>query len=195
MTGLQRIKYRFFNIPPTPDTFGYRASVNTLSFRPFGDRQADSVFFKCPLGSLDTSNRAEYRILRAPAIIYALPKRAHGYANLFRPFTDGQGLSVDFNTNVIAFITTLFYSCSPPTIGRLVVALVVDAIQRMTQTWARPHICVELFKCLPSLTNCDTTTTIVGVKLIRRTQTSLTHLVERVPFRRACQSMGMIVGV
>lgn len=82
--------------------------------------------------------------------------------------------SGEFVTSVAA-IPTLFGIGGPSTVGRLVVAVIVDAIQR-APGWARPHVSQERLKTIdPFIADADASSSPSRVVIVRRIQTAGFH--------------------
>lgn len=86
--------------------------------------------------------------------------------------------AVNDHPPVIATIVRLFCYRRPSTIGRFVVSVIVDAVNRVLQGWSRPHISHEVVEsCItkPSIANCDASAAIIGILLIRCVSASTNH--------------------
>lgn len=84
----------------------------------------------------------------------------------------------------------------PPTIARLVMAVVIDAIKRMLVRGFWPHICQEVYKRInPSLADRDSTAAVVGVLRSMLVQAPALHRSPRTIFSRVrssvCRSWGL----
>ncbi len=87
---------------------------------------------------------------------------------LFHIFT----LSLIFYNNIVSCIVGLFCACSPSAIRWFIVSVVVYAINFMFWGWKSPHVCKEILKGIPTVTDFDSTTTIIFIKRIFRIITS-----------------------
>ena len=70
-------------------------------------------------------------------------QHVHLYAKFSRPLGYGQRLAVECQIAVIALIARLFRDCGPMTIARLIVTVVVDAVNGVRRCGPRPHIFIE----------------------------------------------------
>lgn len=63
-----------------------------------------------------------------------------------------------------ASVKGLFASCGPTAVIRRIVAIIVDAIERVFWRWARPHVAVKRHEVIaPTLADIDTPTAVIGV--------------------------------
>jgi hypothetical protein len=85
--------------------------------------------------------------------------------------------------NIAARISVLFFRGSPTTIPRLVVAVVVNTINRVLGAWARPHVRVEFPEIIPSRTNGDTTPAVILEFLPSRVVNAAVHRCPALVFR------------
>ena len=70
-------------------------------------------------------------------------KHVHLYAKFSRPLGYGQRLAVECQITVIALIARLFCNRCPAAIARLIVAVIVDAVDRVCGGRPWPHVLVE----------------------------------------------------
>lgn len=73
-----------------------------------------------------------------------------------------------------SFIISLFLSCSPPTVTRLVIAVVIYTINTRAR-WSRPHIGKERLEIAPGIADPYTSATPVFVSWVARVLAALQH--------------------
>lgn len=74
-----------------------------------------------------------------------------------------------------AGVALLFLRGGPPAVARLVVAVVVYAVKRVFRRWSAPHVCEEILKDMPPLTDFDPTTAITSIPTSFWVAASLAH--------------------
>lgn len=73
-------------------------------------------------------------------------------------------------------IARLLLACSPATVARLVVAVVVDSVDAVLHRWSWPHVGKEGREIgAPSVTNGDAATSVVLVTMVGRAVTPFQH--------------------
>lgn len=92
------------------------------------------------------------------------------------PSSNRLGFSVKGNHSTLSTVTALLKRSSPSTVGRFVVAAVVNAINRMLRRRLGPHVSKELFKGGPPLINLNSTTTVARIFSIVRILAPLAHI-------------------
>ncbi len=131
------------------------------------EMQATSVPF--------TRSEREGDICR-PSGFESSPQYADAQARVVRPFAQGAGLSVKRQSPVISTIVSLLRTGRPSTIRRLVVAVRIDAIQRMLRRWTSPHVRQEGIKRLaPWRADGDAAATVQRVRLLARKPAARFH--------------------
>jgi len=91
-----------------------------------------------------------------PAIMNAREKRPPQDANSLCPLRDGCCLSVDRQEPIAAPVRGLLLAGCPTAVGRLVVSVVVDAVDRVTPARSFSHVGQEVFeRSSPSLADFD----------------------------------------
>lgn len=83
-------------------------------------------------------------------------------------------------------VPRLFTFCGPATILRLVVAAVVDAIDRVAGRWTPAHVGNEVLVVEPAVAYGNTAPAIVGIPLVSRVGAALQHATPRAIFGRPC---------
>lgn len=84
--------------------------------------------------------RCERTLDRPAAVIKPLADRARGDACCLSPFHDALPLTVERQPTAACRVPALLRSCSPATILRVVIAIVVDTIKLVRWTWFGSHI-------------------------------------------------------
>ncbi len=101
-----------------------------------------------------------YRTLQSPSL-YANSKSAFCDSDATRPFSKAMSLAVIGKQPDFSRVLSLFQFCSPAAISRLVIAVIVNAINCCFRKRLRPHVLKEVNKRIePSLTNSYSSTAI-----------------------------------
>jgi hypothetical protein len=95
------------------------------------------------------------------------------------PFGKRMSFAVSREVAADSAVIHLNSAASPTTVGRLVIAVIVDAIQGHFWRWLA-HIRYEILKLLPAFANPNASAAIAGKVLVIRIPASLTH---RHPYR------------
>lgn len=109
------------------------------------------------------------------ASVQSRPQRAVWHSDYSRQLGNGDVLSVPMHPHIPARVRGLFGARSPSAVVRFVIAIVVDAINRVMDRRTRPHISEEQSKIAPSFTDGNSSTSpfrILGMSLV---QATLTH--------------------
>lgn len=95
--------------------------------------------------------------------------------NTLRPFGHAKRFPVVGQPSIVALISALLLLCGPPAVPRLVVPIIVDAVDGCL--WRlRPHVSTEGFKVVqPSVAHTNSATTIASIVGIRRVIASGFH--------------------
>lgn len=102
--------------------------------------------------------------LDRPIAAKAAEQRDLRYSHLFGPLLHSEGFTIVGHKMIDSAVTLLFGARGPAAIARLVVAIVVDSIQRMGRTWPRSHIIVKSLEgFVPPLANFDTASPVFRV--------------------------------
>ena len=104
-------------------------------------------------------------------------------ANPTSPRANAHGFTVERDSLGTTSVLSLFHYSCPPTVLRFVVAVIVNSVNRIVETWLLSHVSQKVCKRLqPSLANCDASSTIaVIVRGARIVATSL-HFLPSVVF-------------
>lgn len=97
-----------------------------------------------------------------------------------RPFGDSEGLSVVGESVTGPPIAALNFASRPSAVRRLVVSVVVDAIERMLPRWTWPHVAKEVLKSPPSLADRDASPPVVRERAVKGVSAAPQHLRPRV---------------
>lgn len=109
-----------------------------------------------------TLQRFSKCIFNAPTLnIEPRPDSTRVNASSFGPRCDRLGFSSKCKKSASSPVSGLFSSCCPLAIGRLVISLIIDALNTVFWRWSWPHVGHEVFKTSPPATNFDPTATIV----------------------------------
>lgn len=96
-------------------------------------------------------------------------------AEFSRPTHDGLSTSVDRHKMIIRTVVFLLMHCCPTAISRHVPLRIINAVNRVFNTWRFPHIFKELFKRSPSIANNNSFGRVVFEKFTIRGFTPLMH--------------------
>lgn len=82
----------------------------------------------------------------------------------FCPVGSDHCFAVALNDNITSRVRVLLYVSRPPTVSRLIVAIVVDAVDGMKRAWLRPHVGKKVLKRLkPSLAYANASVEIISL--------------------------------
>lgn len=124
----------------------------------------------------------------------SLPKAVVVYSCNSCPACNSVSLPVDCKHTVAPGVVCLFNNSSPSTVFRLVVPVVVDAVNRMFWGWSVPHVFKEIFKgFLPSIANLYSPTSILLVGCVVRFKASRSKILPANEFFCVCPIFGMSV--
>ncbi len=101
---------------------------------------------RLPPVAITRTNRQ--RILYRPAVRQSPAQAAIRDSRYSRPFGQRVGFAVAHKNPVCVRVVGLFHRRCPSAIARLVVAIRINAIQRVLSPRTRPHVCIEVFKRL-----------------------------------------------
>ena len=127
----------------------------------------------------------------APSIILdsAINKVARK-SKLLAPFSSSHGDSIVRDSPASAHIIHLLMYSSPATILRCVVAIVIDAVNRVLGSRLVTHISKEVFKRIkPSIANLNTPTSVSGIFRVSNVVASIFYASPRVIFWSPCFAM------
>ncbi len=129
------------------------------------------------------------RSFRRPAFLEAAADRVARQPCDLRPTYEGMRLFVGCDVVVAFAIACLLFAGSPATVLGAVGPVVVDPVDGVLGGWTASHIFVEVFKPLPSLTDCDPSPSVSVEVLAIGTGASIPHFLPGAPFRRLCHSV------
>jgi len=85
--------------------------------------------------------------------------------------------AIDCDVSIVAFIATLFGSCSPSAVFRSIWAVIVNALSLVLVRWSRSHIVKELFTRLtPFVANKYAASSVLWIILVFRIVTTTYHV-------------------
>lgn len=127
---------------------------------------------------------------QGPALLDPPQQQAGVKVQLARPLPQILRASVERDGAIYARVVRLCDAIRPSTVGRFVMAVVVDAIQRVFRSGTWPHIGVERGERVPpSFAHCNSATAVIMKSGIARITAALFHGRPDVVFRRNAQAM------
>lgn len=123
------------------------------SITPFAQRAGDSIVSDCSMRQA-TGSVGDGRCdgtFNIPSAIDSATQDAQWYSTFFTPITHALCLAAKCDSMVTSGITALLARCCPAAITRLVVAIIVNAFNRMLRTGAWSHVFIKRLKGLPLL--------------------------------------------
>jgi len=108
------------------------------------------------------------------------------------PILNAQSNPINLNPDVRGCISALNQHSRPLAIAGLVISIVINAINRVTLGWSKPHIRKKVFKNLPAITYLDSTTAVSAVFWSIRVATSVSHFGPYIPLRRMTLPMEVL---
>jgi hypothetical protein len=108
-----------------------------------------------------------------PAVRQAIQDRPGQESLAFGPVSRCQCYTLIRNIDIIPFVSSLFIRCCPANVSRRIGTIVLNPINRMLGRWFGSNLGQELLE--RSKQELDTTTTITGKVLSRRTFTPRLH--------------------
>lgn len=97
-------------------------------------------------------------------------------AKMFTQFCNATGNSSDRNNYVVSPVAMLFRWCRPTAIGRLIISVIVNAINRFTN-WAFPHVFQKMFNFKPSFTDFNSSAPIIFIGIMLWIGAAIYHAV------------------
>lgn len=101
-----------------------------------------------------------------PAISFSRGNGAWFNAKTFTPLRSSQALSVHSQINAVGFMIGLLCHRRPSAIARVVMAGIIDPVNRVLWRWSRRHVFLEILKYVPPLTNLSALTAIFRVSAV-----------------------------
>lgn len=136
------------------------------------------------------SGRDGQGIANRPSVIKPPAQSAFGESSNGGPFGKGMGFAVKLDDAIIALVVGLLCRRGPSAIVRPIVAVCVDAVNRIVASWAWPHVGVEVIKRFtPTVAHLHTSFAIKVVLRIVWVGASLVHVAPRLIFWRAGHAM------
>ena len=124
------------------------------------------------------------RFFNAPATRESLSEHARVNIKSFAPLSSGHSLSFVGNKSTVASIVVLFFSGSPATILRRVIAIIDGTVERMRLAGFISQVSVKVFKRInPTITDGNATTAPTVVVFKRRVKAPLLHVKPSSVFR------------
>jgi len=134
------------------------------------------------------------RTVNRPASLQSGRNSLGVLAGFLRPFTDRLGPAVVRKTTVVALVHVLRALRGPAHVPRLVVAVVVNTINRVFRGWARTNIGQEILERFsPSCTDGNPSASVMFVAFHAWVVAPSLHAVPRQMFRRDLPIGGMAV--
>lgn len=122
---------------------------------------ADFVGCDCHLGS--RHGRMNQRLFRAPAVAHSIFENATRQIKAIFPLDEGERLSPERQPHIVASIAMLLDRGRPAAVSRLVIAVIVNPVNRVLGRRARPHIREEVLEGSPAIAHGDTSPAVVPV--------------------------------
>ena len=109
-------------------------------------------------------------------MLKAIEERCRANAKIIRPVLQASRSSIESDVGKVSTVARLFTARRPPTVTRFVVAVYINAVERMLGRWATSQIGEEITKTVPSLANLDAAAPIVGVAPVPWIHAALPHV-------------------
>lgn len=97
-------------------------------------------------------------------LFYPLVICVRAFAVVLKPVLQALGFAVDVYKHIVSSVAILHRSCRPAAVTRLVVAIYINAVNRVFAVRSFANISQEVLKLLPAVANRDTSTSIVLVR-------------------------------
>lgn len=125
-------------------------------------------------------DRFSENAMNRPTRFYTIKNGCFYNSRIFSPLRKCFCLPIEFYPMVIAAVVVLFLACSPSAVFRRIAKGVINSVKRFSM-WRLSHICKEIFKFIPALTNCYPSTTVIWICSMLRIIASLQHAI---PYRK-----------
>lgn len=122
----------------------------------------------------------------------ALSEGAFVHGKSLRSLLNRHSFAVNFDEPISAAIIGLLFNSCPAAVPRLVVTVVINAINFMRQGRPTAHVCIKAFKCLPLLADSYAAAAVVWVASRIRIIATAFHTCPRVVFRGAEHAVAAI---
>lgn len=110
-----------------------------------------------------------------PPLPKSAPSRSVLDSKMINPFLKAFYLTVKRYKYIQARISRLLFSCGPAAISRLVIAVVVDSVNRMLLAWWRAHVSKKVLKCVPAFAHRNPTSCPAFILIVSCCLTPFTH--------------------
>ena len=100
----------------------------------------------------------------------------------FSPFSYIKGFPIKGYKSCFSAIQNLLRPCSPTTILRSIITIVIDSIKRMFSRWGVSHIFKKASKIKPSFAYLNSSSSIIRIAFYTRIFTSANHAPPSTPF-------------
>lgn len=104
------------------------------------------------------------------------------YRQFFTHLRETSLRSAKGHADRVAPIRRLLSSCRPSAVGRFIVPVAVDAIDRVRRGGPRAHVGEEVFESLPSVAYANASTAIIGEPFGAGVRATFAHAAPRLPF-------------
>jgi hypothetical protein len=136
-------------------------------------------------GAFRRAQRYGQRLLNAPAASEAQCERTERHVHAARPSSHCVSLTTELDDAGRGGIAGLFFWRGPSTVARLVIPVVVDAIDRVLTRRFRTHVSVEGREVIqPTVANPDSSAAVIGPLRGSRVQATALHRIPRSVFGR-----------
>lgn len=117
-------------------------------------------------------------------------------AQLYAPICQIKANTTNFDIDICACVFALNFYCGPNTVFRAIVAIVINALDRIATGRFFAHIGIKIFKrVLPPFTNLNSSTAVRMVFVVVRVITSALHVAPRFVFKALAQIMSKGVAI
>lgn len=185
------------NAPSPEEAASYFLASDASFAFPFAQRLCHPVVLKLrgvfmwgvsPVASM--AGRRRERFLGAPTEIHdSLPQRRVTDTGIFRPFRPSLGLAVEGNHRAVAAVSVLRFAGGPSAVLRRIMAIVINAVERVPGRGAWPHVAKKALERIPALANFDAPASVMRECLTSWAPASIVHIHPCPMFRRAGLAM------
>ncbi len=127
----------------------------------------------------------------APSDPKPMRKAIDGYTDMVGPFFKGFTFSVMRDVSAACRMLVLLLACGPSAVVKFVVAIVINAVNRVLWSWSRPHIIKKRLKRVsPLVAHRDASPAIMTISGVVRVATSKFHALPGTILVRAISSVG-----
>lgn len=97
------------------------------------------------------------------------------------------------NPNISSHVARLLFRCRPSAVRRLVVSIVVYAVERVFRRWAISHVCQKIFKLEPPAADRYSTSTVIAKSFGARLVAATNHVAPDSVFVRDAASTSAVL--